>query len=1019
MARTEQLWRALLKRLTSNVVDYVTWYNKEDTPTNDVIWNEILSWWITNQQDIAPASQNQSKQSSIINSISNAWSNLVDTADKFNFGSYLYDWADMLSNLSSTIKNQTWTQTEQVTPTEPVKFEMPEMWPINTWDNSQGINISQEEIDATPKKEGEKLSLFDKVGLVINPMTPTNLISRWIWEYLWSWLSSWEAGDDIKAYSNYAWALWYGWENRWSKFMEWDIVDDYNLDIQWAVQVYNAVNEWQLPQQYYDEYLDEFYDKYDSYLNAWIESTWVSTKSSRLSTMKSDISDAIASANYLKKVYDLKPEWRTEWEESTKQINTSVSLAMEKISDAVKYSNLGTNAQEYINDSYAVLQDWNSRAVRAMASARRTKTNLLKYYWTSDTTQYSEKDRKTMEDIARTELAYKTFSNNYWDRIASYVKYADPITWKVIIPDLVDWVNIHDAEFKWTDFLTNIDYWESLLLWKENASAIDVLSTMSANIAFEYEMEHWNFLTKSWIWLQRWLRPVWELISEASQQVLWKPWLWIYNTVSALVNWNNWWNYWRISFDALNEDNTLLSTLNTNNSQTWRLLQNYVSRFMEYTPEVVWNTIDTFWLASIPNKIRNASKFRVLLNTWLWKPAQIAKQSWMWYREVINALARWEKISVAEWVYEWLNTLNSSQRFWRFVWSDAVPELVWDQVIDATLSSADTDFGSNTSMVFSLWWTAFWTLAVKLWEAWLFQMWKNWINILKEAWQDAVIKTSWMDWTTWKMLNVIDDENIDALVKQQFNLNSGQLATWEELRRFSKDFNTVSNTVKAALWTLNWAQQKEITKAVKWKIWAQLNNLINQVYWADSQFARRIRQLIQDDRTNPADIFKYALGINGSVEIWWWKSRISLADSTDVFVHWYNERLDTLPWISSTWFWKKLREWFTEDDLKILSENWVDWAKNWSTNWNFKKNGKKYYFTKKWLDNANDIRTSSLDVAILAKSTESAEEFDAIMRSTDVKRISDKTLNDIRDSWAYDTLADALAELEWLCWIQI
>lgn len=1004
MARTDQLWRALLKRLTSNVVDYVTWYNKEDTPTNDVIWNEVLSWWITNAQDIAPASQNQTKQSNIINSLSNAWNELVNTANRFNFWTYLNEWADMLSNLSYTIKNQTWAQTEQVTTTEPVEFEMPEMWTINTWDNALGINISQEEIDAAPEKEKEKLSLFDKIWLAINPFAVPSILSREVWESIWDWISNWDPVNDVKAYSNLAWAMWNWWESRWSTMMEWDIVNDYELDIQWAVQVYNAVREWQLPQQYYDNYLEEFYDKYDSYLNAWIEETWFSTKSDRLNTMKSDINDAIASNNYLRKAYDLKPEWRAEEEESTKQINTAVSLAMEKISDAVKYSNLGTNAQEYINDSYAVLQDWNSRAVRAMASARRTKANLLKYYWTSDTTQYSEEDRKTMEDISRAELAYKAFSNNLWDRIASYVKYADPVTWKIIIPDLVDWVNMHDAEFKWTDFLTNGDYWESLLLWKNNASAIDVLSTMSANIAFEYEMEHWNLLTKGWIWLQRWLRPVWELVSEASQQTLWNAWLWVYNVTSALVNWNNWWNYWRISFDALNEDNTLLSTLNTNNSQTWRLLQNYVAKFMEYTPEVVWNTIDTFWLASIPNKIRNATKFRVLLNNPVW---------WIknWWK--LEAVWRWEL------VWEWLQNLTASQRFWRFVASDAVPEIVWDQVIDATLSSADTDFGSNTSMVFSLWGTALWTVLVKMWEAWLFQMWKNGINMLKEAWQDAVIKTSWLDWTTYNMLNILDDENIDNLVKLQFNLSSGQLATWEELRRFSKDFKVVSNTVKAALWTLNWAQQREITTAVKEKLWAQLKNLINQAYWADSQFSRRITQLIKDDRTNPADVFKYALGINGSVEIWWRKSRISLADSSDVFVHWYNERLDVIPWISSTWFWKKLREWFTGDDLKNLSEAWVDWAKNRSKSWNFKKNNDRYYFTKQWLDNANDIRTSSLDVAILAKSTESAEEFDTMMRTAEIKKISDKTLQDIKDSWAYDTLADALSELEWLCWIRI
>jgi hypothetical protein len=37
------------------------------------------------------------------------------------------------------------------------------------------------------------------------------------------------------------------------------------------------------------------------------------------------------------------------------------------------------------------------------------------------------------------------------------------------------------------------------------------------------------------------------------------------------------------------------------------------------------------------------------------------------------------------------------------------------------------------------------------------------------------------------------------------------------------------------------------------------------------------------------------------------------------------------------------------------------------------------------------------------------------MKNSNIKKISNKTLQDIKDSGAYDTLADALAELERLC----
>ena len=47
--------------------------------------------------------------------------------------------------------------------------------------------------------------------------------------------------------------------------------------------------------------------------------------------------------------------------------------------------------------------------------------------------------------------------------------------------------------------------------------------------------------------------------------------------------------------------------------------------------------------------------------------------------------------------------------------------------------------------------------------------------------------------------------------------------------------------------------------------------------------------------------------------------------------------------------------------------------------------------------------------------SETADEFDTLMKNSNLKKISDKTLKDIKDSWAYDTLADALAELSRLC----
>lgn len=982
MARTDQLWRALLKRLTSSTVDYLTWWLTKDKEAEDnVIENDILSWWwsVLDQNSISPASTNQSKQSAIT-----TWTNNNDL---------LYDAIPkLISPLSTFIEElgSAWVNKDVSTkdveqtywPKNPVKIEPIEIKGVNDDNNFWEIKPSQEFLKKTEKEEEEKEEM------------PTHESDSLLWA-MWE-----DVYDPLKKF--------FSWDYVWmqeAKIMAYNSI--YNgaeitgmneedekayLDAIWeAAQIKIAVDEWKIKPEDYDEVVRDVIIKHKPLW--WDDSfDWY---------VKSDIDSYVSIIKAQTKINKLDPSVFAEQEESDKQINTATSVSMEKLMPSIMQSNLWVNSQEFVNDAYVVFNDQYTRWVNAMAPIRRVKWKLISLYWTDDVYQYSDKDRTTMAYIQKAEKAFQIFVNNYWNRVAQYPQFADKATGRLIVPDTIDWVGMHDAVFAWVDFLTTEDFWWADWLWEKNASAQDVLSAMASNIATMYAFDHWDWIDVWWTATQAALRPVWVLTQEVAQQVGWRIWVWLYNMWAFAVNLNNWWNYWYISFDALNQDATLNSILNTNNSATWRLLQKYVANFMEYTPEVVWEAYNVFKLAWLPNKVRNASKFRAFLN----RPIRWIKNLWkLW------ALWRWEKVA-----WEWLQNVGKRWRFWQYVASDAVPELAWDQIIDASLSSADTDFGSDMSMVFSLWGTAIWTLSVKMYESWLFRMWKNWINMVKEKALDWVVKTTWLDWTVWKVLDTLSNENLDALVKATYNLNSHQLATWAELKSFTNDFKVVSDTVKAAYEMLSPQQREAITKATKWKMWDALNNLINQVYGADSQFANRIRQLIADDRTNPADVFKYALWVNWQVEIWWWKSQISLVDNTRMYVHWYNERLDVIPWISKTWFWAKLREWFTEDDLKALSENWVDWAKNWSSNWNFKKVGDKYYFTKKWIDNANDIRTSSLDVVLLSKVSESAEEFDTLMKNSNLKKISNKTLKDIKDSGAYDTLADALAELEWLC----
>jgi hypothetical protein len=63
--------------------------------------------------------------------------------------------------------------------------------------------------------------------------------------------------------------------------------------------------------------------------------------------------------------------------------------------------------------------------------------------------------------------------------------------------------------------------------------------------------------------------------------------------------------------------------------------------------------------------------------------------------------------------------------------------------------------------------------------------------------------------------------------------------------------------------------------------------------------------------------------------------------------------------------------------------------------------------------------TTSLSMPVLSKASQSAEDFDSLMKNATFRKISDETLQDIKNSGAYDTLADALAEIEQLCGIKV
>ena len=826
------------------------------------------------------------------------------------------------------------------------------------------------------------------------------------WDWVDKWTNTlWLIINNLHSYS-------------WTKHFKDDFEDTYKEDINKIYQWRQWLLDWSVTQEQYDDYVRKYAEEaMRAHWRVDIDrpsTFWVNTVDRVVQSINNDINNLGSSQNIQDKIAKLDPQWAAEEQSNTKITNEAINHIMEWVNEELKYYKW--SKEEIVKDAYNTSESIVSRLVNAYAPARRVITSLQARYWTLDTTHYTLADKELLDYAEHITDAVNAFIINYWDYYKALVRQADPDTNTLIVPEILNWLNYHDWVFKGMDWiLTDEDY--EWLYWfdRENFSAIDVIENMSANLATRNADINWNWWDWLWTNFQHLFRPIWPVVQEAGQQTFWQAYLNLYNTASNQT--------WKIDFNMLNEDNTIVSTMSSNKSTAWRLIQKYTANVMEYAPEITSEIWFTMWWAWIPAKVRNISEFRLLSNNWILRTLKAinkaSKSKWVslisWLREAANT----GKI-----VKDWGTLLDISKELWvpsnwsralNWITTDFVPEIAWDQVIDASLSSADTDFGSDASMAFSLWGTILGNIIWKLWEVWLYRMGRNWLNNIIR--RENPLKNI-TEWTVWDFLNIVDPENINKLLRLQYwwknSLNVAQLS---ELSKYVSDYREISNLTKKALWAISTEDARRVTQAVKNWVYREIKPYIDQVYGWQSEFARKVAQLAADDRTNVADLTKYILGIDSKIWVFWWTSKISLADSASRYATNYKESLDT---VFNDWsFRRKMKEWFNLSDIEELQKKWYSWAN--LDKWYMKKVwDDTYFFTKDWLDAAkNDIMTTSLSMPVLSKASQSAEDFDSLMKNATFRKISDETLQDIKNSGAYDTLADALAEIEQLCWITV
>lgn len=870
-------------------------------------------------------------------------------------------------------------------------------WWYWTW-NDTPLNETPIIADYTPTEEqiasakaNEEMSTKDYTNKLWNE-----------WLYMWQWL--------ITQYS------------KAKQFLSDDVDEEsYDKDIQILANIKQLVNDWQITQESYDDIVEQYsnmlYKKYwkTTTYSAFSDTKWMNNDWFA-DAIKNDVNNIFSLLDIDEKIKELDPNWKADEESSTKISNDTITYLMESVNDALKY-NTSSNKQEVIDWAYTSVSDWVSNAVNVSAPARRVIKDLSNKYWWADPSTYLEWDKAAYDYAMKVQDLFNRVVFNKWEYYKDLIS-TEYVDWILTVPERVKWRTVQQYEFDWMDNFINDDDYEWLWLFDKNSySAIDLLWAMSAKAVNMY-VDAGNASLWGYIWegLQYNLRPIWPLVQEVWQQTVWQ-FIGLYNLSSK--------HTWRIDFSLLDSDNALLSVMSTNQSTFWRLTQRYTAWIMSYAPELLSEIVATYIPLSRPGRIRNISSLRLLLNNNTWKVLRLIKSAskakWIslikWIQEASQTgriIHNWEVIFDVE-----KQLWNGSKRARTLNWlaTNALVDVWMDQLIDASLSSADTDFGSDVSMIFSLWGTFLWNVLPKLWEAWLFRMWRNVLENIA-TWNIKNLKSygAWKRWTVRDFIEMIDPDNINRILKQQFWASRSLANTnlWD-LIDLTESFRDISKLTKKALSTLTNEEARRVTQAIKNWVYEEIKPYINQVYWQQSEFARKVAKLAADERTNIADLTKYLLWVDTRLNVLWWQSIISLSDGSRRFWWNYKEALDT---VFKQWnFRKKMQEWFTLADLEELQKNWYSWAN--VNKWYMRKVwDDKYYFTKEWLDAAkNDIRTSSMNIVQLSKASKSAEEFDSLMRNSGLKNISDETLDDIKDSWAYDLLADTLAEIEQLCWL--
>lgn len=576
--------------------------------------------------------------------------------------------------------------------------------------------------------------------------------------------------------------------------------------------------------------------------------------------------------------------------------------------------------------------------------------------------------------------------------------------------------------FEWWQSLWDVLSWEvKKLSWEESwwwkwDSTIDVFQQMANEALYRYERWRGSTLWNIWEWAQHLWEWIWYRLWEVWQQafmLVWDLWTLAYHAITPWnwtefedeINWNS--SAWSSSA-YLDQDFTMWRLITTDKSTSGRTIQKYWLKWMEYVPEIAWNLAPdialwmmTWWVWAVWALTKTKRAYQAL------KAAE-----WMSMFQRLNQAVKYWTWGVVKWI-DWLlaaskatSKINPTRKaIWELVdWT--VTQSVIDQAMDAQWSAFDTEAYSTQSFVLSALWTLWFNAILPLFtDAEVIQ----WIRKLAN-------KGAMWNWWIWDVLDYMSsskearDNVVRLLQKADSNISV------RDLKELSNNFSKIQEVAKRAYDSLPPDKKEDASKRTK----KLLQQYINEFYRQDSDIARKMNILIQNDLTNPADIIKYLWRIPWQVSFGPYVSKIKLKNWTDATVVWetwsdnIKKQLNTIDWGIAA----KVEQWFSPDDIANLKK--IEWFSDVADDakWEYftvaDENWKKH-LTEKWLEKlwmkAENIDLFSLWIQI----SEAEDARNALGKLKEIttpnKKIKDATVDAVVDSWAYGNVVNKVKEI--------